>query len=214
MPTDKDKLARDSLLNSYSHLKTKPYCTLREFVKWIENNINAVNKLITGDVGREPYAMAFDSEINIVDTKLVASVCIAGSYDEFDKEPIVFSNFNEFFPEVQFTDVISAANVCRVDINVDLSKWPNLVPALINENLFLALVHAATESDKRERALDDAKALVTYFYPQVTLDFLRVVADIGIIEKNPESFVSWLNHHVTTQPKEHFDAPSDIGNTQ
>lgn len=204
---ERKALAKQKLLDSFAELRSQPELSLTQLTRWIEKHLNAVNKVVTGNTGREIYALGYACDITEENGTPFATISLAGNCGVLQRQPIKIERLKDFFPDVSITAPVTAANLFRADLLLDLTKWEALIPECLNAALFWGYVDTTYDQSDKQHYINEAEVLRKHFYPQIPAEVLVVAATLGYVDVEPDVFRSWIEQHTAVITNANVDLP-------
>lgn len=81
-------------------------------------------------------------------------------------------------------------------IVLDLTRWENVAISVLMCTLFDAFEYRRAPIQDPAMAREKAQALLNYFYPTITLDFLKNAVTLGVLDATTSHFINWFKNHL------------------
>lgn len=206
----RQKPTKRTILDSFSEMRNQPDLSISRLKRWVEQNLNTANKIVTGNTGREVYGLSYACDVREQEGKPIATIALAGSYDFLQRQPIKLHRLESFLPDITIVAPDTAANIFRADLLLDLTKWQVLVPECLNASLYWGYVATTFEPGEKQQYKNEVEVIQKHFYPQLPIELFSVAAALGYVNIEPDTFKGWLKQHATSTITMPVDLPMNI----
>lgn len=209
----KTLLATTSVGLAYCTLKNKTVLNALTVCKWLAQNLNELHTCVTGNDSRKiDKLVGHGVRFTLIENRPVFVVNASWEYAEGTGYPLDLKRLSSTLQGIDFRThtCTSTEHELRAEFVIDLAAWPNMVQTRICENLFALWVAGVSNHRTHDKLLNDVQILLDRFYPDITLDFLRIPADLGLLEEDGMAFTSWFNSHCQNQVTPDVRVPNDL----
>lgn len=212
MNTEQKILLQKEIIESLKTLQQSTLIKPWMFATWFDENIhNAYSAFIEKPCRVLTNIGSSDFILEVKEEALYCVFNLVRYYEDAVGERLKVERLNDYLPNVLIEQQGLAASerMLHVCVNVNLDKWPGLIPYLLHNDLHRALVAKYNDLDIKV-ALKKVNAVLTRYYPDITIDFLNIAVSLGMVDHEGSAFVDWFTNHRALALLQSSGLPSDI----
>lgn len=173
------------ILDELISLQKNPATEVNSIVDWFGNNLNTLHLAFTGRTG-DPISKMHSHGANIITINEKPYVAVYAMYmyeNNSIVQPLDISEIASKIPSIEVKQGSDNKVSLDLELYLNLNEWLNLVPSLVYEKTQYALASPGDFHEGKSASLEEAKILLSYFYPAITENDLVLAQDLGMLER-------------------------------
>lgn len=188
--------SKEELVADYEKLKTSPHTELQTVFDWLRKNFDDLCTVFLDHAPVVPDFGGCFSNLALVDEKptLIIHINLINSNANDDIKNL--GQLSSVLNGISFRTLFTGERhkTLRLQAALDLAQWPGMSKQLLSASVYKAYTQP-DNYEQQTKAILDVQFLTTHIFHNVTPDFLRVAADLGMSDRYGEVFIPWFDAH-------------------